>query len=233
MKKFVLTILIITVTISLSGQNINDIIEKHTESVGGKSRVEPKSMVIEGSVSQMGSTMDLKILEKRPDKFKMVTIYNGIELVQVVNGNSGYMVNPLSGSNKPVDLNINDLGHIRGISLLTNPLEQMLKNGEIKLTGTTDIEGEEVFELKSNPDSGNTSYFISKNTFYLIAIRSAISQMGQDFSVEMRMGDFKDNGGIMVPMKIDTYINGLLSGTMIYNTIKLNVEISDSEFEKK
>lgn len=233
MKRVFFSIIALVFSLAVSAQDIQTIVKKNIEATGGKALSGIKTMVVEGSLSQMGMSMDLKILEKRPGKIKMVTAFGGMEILQVINGDAGYMVNPMTGSTGPVSLTADQIAQVRDNSMLSNSLERRLNDGALELTGSSDIAGEAAFEIKTTTEQGDIFTYISKKSYQVIAVKMTASQMGQQMNVEMRMKDYTSNNGVFIPMAIDTYVNGSLSGTLTYNSIRFDVPVDDSEFEIK
>jgi len=233
MRRIVLAVVLLTISTSLSAQDLESIIKKNLEITGGSTRSNFKTLVAEGSMSQMGMSLDLKLIEKRPDKMKMITTISGMEIIQMVNGSTGYMVNPMTGSSDPVTLNAEQVTQIRDNSLLSNSLENLFKAGTLSLVGSSEIAGEPVFELKNSSGSGDSYFYISKKSYYTVAMKLSVNQNGQQFNIEARMKDFSDFNGVKIPMVTETYINGTLSGSMTYKSIRFDVPVADSEFELK
>jgi outer membrane lipoprotein-sorting protein len=233
MKRILLAFSMLLFSIGISAQDLETIIKKNFEATGGKTRASYKTLIAEGSMSQMGMMLDMKLLEKRPDKLKMITTYNGMEIVQMINGTSGYMVNPMTGSAEAINLSPDQVSQIRDNSLLSNSLESLMNSGSLSLTGSSEIAGEPVFELKKSSSMGDAFFYISKNSYYTVAMKLTANQNGQQYNIEARMKDFTDYNGVKVPLTTETYINGTLSGSMTYKSIKFDVPISDSEFEIK
>lgn len=221
------------IPVLLSGQDLNEVIKKYSDESGLAKLSGYNSMVVEGSINQMGMTMDMKLMEKKPGKLKMVTTFSGMDIVQVINGNTGYTINPMMGSTEPVDLPADQLAQAESSSMLSNNIEKLLNNGSLELTGKSNIGDESAYEIKALTDAGTVFFYISDKTHQLIASKTSVSQGGQQFDVETRMKDIKDYEGVMMPSVSETYVNGALSATVTFKSIKFNVPISDSEFEKK
>jgi outer membrane lipoprotein-sorting protein len=234
MKRFFFTLTAaLIVPALLCGQELNEVIKKYSDASGLAKLSDYNSLVVEGSVSQMGMNMDMKLMEKKPGKLKMVTTFSGMDIVQVINGNTGFTINPMMGSTEPVDLPADQLAQAESSSMLSNSIEKLMNDGSLELTGKSNIGDESAYEIKATTDAGVILFYISDKTYQLIASKSVVSQGGQQFDVETRMKDIRDYEGVMLPSLSETYVNGALSATITFNSIKFNVPIPDSEFEKK
>jgi len=233
MKKILFVFSVLLISITISAQDLESIVKKNLEATGGKARSAFNTLIAEGSMSQMGMTFELKLLEKKPDKIKISSSYSGLELIQVINGQSGYMVNPMTGSTESIKLTPEQVNQAKGNSLLSNSLENQVKAGTLTLVGSSEIAGEPVYELRNGSGNGETSIYISKKSYYTVAVKLSTTQNGQQYNIEARMKNYTDFSGVMIPVVIETYIDGSLSGSMTYKSIVFDVPIPDSEFEIK
>ncbi|MFN2379087.1 MAG: outer membrane lipoprotein carrier protein LolA [Bacteroidales bacterium] len=234
MKRIILTLTAALIIPALvCGQDLNEVIKKYSDASGLAKLSGYNSLVVEGNVNQMGMSMDMRLMEKKPGKLKMVTTFSGMDIVQVINGNTGYTINPMMGSTEPVELPADQLAQAESSSMLSNNIEKLLKEGSLELTGKSNFGDESAYEVKALTDAGTVFFYISDKTHQLIGSKTTVSQMGQQFDVETRMKEIKDFEGVMLPSVSETYVNGALSATITFNSIKFNVPIPDSEFEKK
>ncbi|MCA1757480.1 MAG: hypothetical protein LC649_08490 [Bacteroidales bacterium] len=234
MKRIILTLTVALIIPALvCGQDLNEVIKKYSDASGLAKLSGYNSLVVEGNVNQMGMSMDMRLMEKKPGKLKMVTTFSGMDIVQVINGNTGYTINPMMGSTEPVELPADQLAQAESSSMLSNNIEKLLKEGSLELTGKSNFGDESAYEVKALTDAGTVFFYISDKTHQLIGSKTTVSQMGQQFDVETRMKEIKDFEGVMLPSVSETYVNGALSATITFNSIKFNVPIPDSEFEKK
>lgn len=234
MRRIIITLTaVLIIPVMTIGQDLSEIIKKYSDASGLTILSGYNSIVIEGSTSQMGMSMDMKLMEKRPGKLKMVTFFSGMEIVQVINGKTGYTINSMMGSAEPVDLPAEQLAQVENSSMLSNSIENLLNNGKLELIGKSTFAGESAWEIKADSEAGEMFFYISDKSYFLIGSKMSLSQMGQQFDVETRMKDIKNYDGVMLPSVSESYINGALSATVTFNSIKFDVPIPDSEFEKK
>ena len=230
MKRTILAIIVFSSVCLLNAQNISAIVEKYEKSVGIEKLNSFSTIKVTGTMSQMGMTMPIMMLEKNPDKIKVVSTINNSELVQVVNGSKGYLINPMTGSSVPVELPADQVDQIKGNRMLKSSLKTQLDNGKLELIGNETTNGRASFRIKSVTAAGDVFMLIDKETYYVLATQMTVNQMGMEMSVEMRMSDFKNIQGVIMPMKIETYMGGQFSGSIIYKSIEFDIPIDDSEF---
>ena len=232
--KRLFTVLISFIAIgTLSAQTLDKVIEEHLKAINAEKLSQLKSLYIKGRISMQGMQLDMEMYEKAPDKLKSVSNFSGMDMVQVINGDRGYMINPMMGSNEPVPLTAEQITSIRNSSMLSSSVEEAYRQGNMVMEGEEDVAGKPAYKIKITAPEGTRYIFIDKETYYLIQMRMTVSQMGSEATVELRMRNFSDTDGIIMARTIDTFLNGQPAGTAVYETIEFNREIDDSEFEIK
>jgi len=233
MKKTLFVVVLLSSAVFLFAQDLSSIVEKYEKSVGADKLIKFKTIKVTGTMTQMEMTMPILMLEKNPDKVKVVSTYNNSDIVQVINGDRGYMVNPMMGSSEPMELPAEQIDQIKGNRMLRTSLRGQMEKGKLELVGDETVNGRSAFKIKSSTDAGDVFILVDKETYYIMATMMTVNQMGMEMSVEMRMSDFKELKGVVMPMKIETFVGGQFSGVIEYKSIEFDVPIDDSEFEIK
>ena len=218
---------------SANAQNLDNIIQRHLKAVNAEKRSQFKSLVIKGSINMQGMELGMEMYEKAPDKLKSVSTFNGAEIIQVINGDRGYMVNPLMGSPDPVPLNKNQIASVKINSMLNTNIEKYYTEKKMELEGEESVSGRPAFKIKIEAPEGTRYIFVDKETYYITQTRLMVNQMGNDITIDLRMSDFDSFDGIIVATTINTFMKGQPAGTAKYNTIEFNKDIDDSVFEIK
>lgn len=233
MKRLLILILGIAAIGSLSAQNLDNIIRKHLEAVNAEQRSRFKSLFIKGSINMQGMVLNMEMYEKVPDKLKSVSTYNGMEIVQVINGDRGYMINPLMGSPEAVPLSSDQIASVKINSMLNTNIKSYYSEGKMELAGEEPVSGSPAFRIKITAPEGTRYIFIDKESYYITQVRLTVNQMGNDINIDLRMSDFDTFDGVIVARTTHTFMNGQPAGTAKYETIEFNREIDDSVFEIK
>ncbi len=233
MKRLFIVLISFIAIGTLSAQNLDEVIEKHLEAINAEKLSQLKSLYIKGRISMQGMQLDMEMYEKAPDKLKSVSNISGMDMVQVINGDRGYMINPMMGSNEPIPLTAEQIASVRNSSMLSSSVEEAYRQGNMVMEGEEDVAGKPAYKIKITDPEATRYVFIDKETYYLIQMRMTVSQMGSEATVELRMSNFSDTDGIVMARTIDTFLNGQSAGTAVYETIEFNKEIDDSEFEIK
>jgi hypothetical protein len=102
MKKLLLTVSFLLAVVMINAQSLEDIIKNYTVANKLDKLSGFKTIKITAKTSMMGMDMPIEIWMKNPNKIKSVTSVNGQSIIQVFDGEKGYMVNPMAGSSEPV-----------------------------------------------------------------------------------------------------------------------------------
>ncbi|MFO7755801.1 MAG: hypothetical protein R6V34_07455 [Bacteroidales bacterium] len=228
-KLLLLTGLLLLISAS-HAQDLEKIIEKHIDAIKAEKLTEFKSLKVKGSLQQQGMQLNLLMYEKSPDKIKIVSSLSDMEIVQVVNGDRGYTINPMTGSAGPVPMSPTQISSMKDNSMLQSSLLDRYRAGEAGITGEESVDGKPAYKIRVRLEEGDKYIFIDKESFYITMIRMSVEQMGMEMTVDMKMGDFEETEGVILARTIDTFINGQPGGKIIYESIEFNTDIDDSEF---
>ncbi len=233
MKKLLFCLAALLFAGILNAQTLEKVIEKHLKAINADKLSEFKTLTLKGHMNMQGMNLDINMYEKAPDKIKSVSNINGMEMVQVVNGDRGYMINPMMGSNDAVPLTAEQISSIKSSSLLNRNILEEYNAGNMVMDGEEAVAGNPAYKIKISAPEGIRYIFIDKQSFYITQMRMNVNQMGNETTVEMRMRDFRETGGVIMARTIDTFMAGQQVGTAIYDSIEFNKEIDNSEFEIK
>jgi outer membrane lipoprotein-sorting protein len=181
----------------------------------------------------MGMDMPMEIWMKNPNKFKSVTSFNGQDIIQVFDGEKGYMVNPMAGSTDPVEMTTDQLKDVAKSNIFNNYVAQYLKDGKLTLEGEDNVNGKPVFKVKASLDGGNSAVmFIDKSTYLILKTVADVNQGGMAMSMESFPSDYTETNGILLPMKTSISASGMEIVTT-FTKVEVDVPIEDSVFKIK
>ena len=233
MKKLLLSVLFLLAAIAVNAQSLEDIVNNYTVANKLDKISDFKTIKITAKLSMMGMDMPMEMWMKNPNKIKSVTNFNGQEIVQVFDGEKGYMINPMAGSNVPVEMTPEQLKDVVRSNLFQNSMADYLKNGKLTLEGEDNVNGKPVFKLKVDLDGVNSStMFIDKSTYLLLKNIANVNQGGMAVTVESFPSDYTETSGILLPMKTTTSASGMEIVTT-FTKVEVDVPIEDSVFKIK
>jgi len=233
MKKSLLSVLFLLAAVAVSAQSLEDIVNKYTVANKLDKISEFKTIKITAKMSMMGMDMPMEMWMKNPNKIKSVTNFNGQEIVQVFDGEKGFMINPMAGSNVPVEMTPEQLKDVIKSNLFQNSMADYLKNGKLTLEGEDNVNGKPVFKLKVDLDGVNSStMFIDKSTYLLLKNITNVNQGGMAVTVESFPTDYTETSGILLPMKTTTSAAGM-EIVITFTKVEVDIPIDDSVFKIK
>lgn len=233
MKKLFLAVSFLLAVVSLNAQSLEDIISKYTVANKLDKISNFKTIRISAKTAVMGMDMPMEIWMKNPNKFKSVTSINGQDIIQVFDGEKGYMVNPMAGSSEPVEMTADQLKNIAKSNIFNNYVAQYLKDGKLTLEGEDNVNGKPVFKIKANLDGGNSAtMFIDKSTYLILKTVADVNQGGMAVSMESFPTDYTETNGILLPMKTSISASGMEIVTT-FTKVEVDVPIEDSVFKIK
>jgi outer membrane lipoprotein-sorting protein len=233
MKKLFLAVSFLLAVVSLNAQSLEDIISKYTVANKLDKISNFKTIRISAKTAVMGMDMPMEIWMKNPNKFKSVTSFNGQDIIQVFDGEKGYMVNPMAGSSEPVEMTADQLKDIAKSNIFNNYVAQYLKDGKLTLEGEDNVNGKPVFKIKAKLDGGNSAtMFIDKSTYLILKTVADVNQGGMAVSMESFPTDYTETNGILLPMKTSISASGMEIVTT-FTKVEVDVPIEDSVFKIK
>jgi outer membrane lipoprotein-sorting protein len=233
MKKLFLAVSFLLAVAALNAQSLEDIIGKYTVANKLDKISNFKTIRISAKTSVMGMDMPMEIWMKNPNKFKSVTSFNGQDIIQVFDGEKGYMVNPMAGSTDPVEMTTDQLKDVAKSNIFNNYVAQYLKDGKLTLEGEDNVNGKPVFKVKASLDGGNSAVmFIDKSTYLILKTVADVNQGGMAMSMESFPSDYTETNGILLPMKTSISASGMEIVTT-FTKVEVDVPIEDSVFKIK
>lgn len=233
MKKLILSVTLLLAVIIVNAQSLEDIIGKYTVANKLDKISNFKTIKISAKTSVMGMDMPMEMWMKNPNKFKSVTSFNGQDIVQVFDGEKGYMVNPMAGSSDPVEMTSDQLKEIARNNMFNNYMAQYLKDGKLSLTGEDAVNGKPAFKVKADLGNGNSAVmYIDKSSYLLTKTVADVNQGGMAITVESYPSDYTDTNGIMLPMKTTTSASGMDIVTT-FTKVEVDVPMEDTVFKIK
>ena len=233
MKKFFITVSFLLAVVLVNAQSLEDIISKYSEANKLDKISGIKTIKITAKTSVMGMDMPMEMWMKNPNKIKIVTSFNGQEIVQVFDGEKGYMINPMAGSNTPVEMTPEQVKDALRNNFLQNYMVNYLKEGKLTLTGEDAVNGKPVFKVKADLGSGNSAViFIDKSSYLMVKTVADVNQGGMAVSIESYPSEYTETNGILLPMKTTTSASGMEIITT-FTKVEVDVPVEDTLFKIK
>jgi len=233
MKKLLLGVSLLFAFAAINGQSLEDIIGKYTVANKLDKIGNIQTIRISAKTSVMGMDMPMEMWMKNPNKLKSVTSFNGQDIIQVFDGEKGYMVNPMAGSLEPVEMTADQIKQADRNNMFNNYMARYLSEGKLTLEGEENVNGKPAFRIKTDLDgTGSATMFIDKSSYLIVKTIATVNQGGTDMTVESFPSDYTETNGILVPMKTTTSASGMEIVTT-FTKVEVDVPMEDSVFKIK
>jgi hypothetical protein len=233
MKKLFLTFTFLLGITFLSAQTLDEIVKNFTVANKLDKIASLKTIKLTGKMSMMGMDMPIVIYMKNPNKIKSVASINGQEMIQVFDGEKGYMINPMSGSSTPVEMGADEAKQLLRSNVFNNYLDNYLKNNQLALEGVENVNGKPAYKIKASIEGGNViRIFIDKASNLMVKSVADVNQGGMAMTLESVPSDYTETDGVLLPMTTTTSASGMVF-IYKYTEVKVNEPMDDSIFNLK
>ncbi len=233
MKKLILAATLLFVFAFVNAQSLDEIVKKYSAANKLDNLSKVSTIKITSKTSVMGQDMPIETWMKNPDKIKVVTTAGGMSIVMAFDGQKGYMINPTTGSNDPVEMDMNMVKQqIANRNMFQNSLATMYKNGSLSLESEEVVNGKPAFKIKQTTEGAVSYLYIDKGTFLAVKASTTVNQGGQSISVDSYPSDYKETNGVMVPMVTKQSLSGMDIVTTIVK-VEVNIPMEDNVFKLK
>ncbi|TDE16820.1 outer membrane lipoprotein-sorting protein [Dyadobacter psychrotolerans] len=230
-----LVILFITgIAQTVSAQSVDEIIAKHITAMGGADKLSKlKSVAIVSNMEVMNMEMPVKITIVQDKGFRTETTVQGMTIIQATDGVKGWMVNPMAGDGKPVELPQEAVQQYASQTDLTGLYNYKQKGLQLALEGEQELNGAKVYKIVATLKSGaKQDNYISKDTYYVLKVVATVSANGQNITTENIQSDFKQVDGVTFPFSSELTTSAM-PGAKVINKIEsvaVNAKVDESIF---
>jgi len=234
MKYKILTIIGLILSVSVVyAQDVDEIINNYFENTGGAGNWEKiQSIQIKAVMNQGEMQLNMSMIQVKGDKLRAEIQVQGKTIIQAYNGETGWFINPLTGSEAPQKMPPEMLEEMEQEKFESDLLNYKDKGHSVALEGNEEIEGTETFKLKLTKKNGDIEYYFFDTEYFVPIMQRAFVKSGpaKGQETETYISDYQEVEGFMMPFFIDTRINGQSVMKMTIEGYTLNEEIDDSIF---
>jgi hypothetical protein len=219
MKKLIFVMAGLIMMSVVSAQSLDEIVKKYTAANKLDNVANLKTIKITANMSLMGMEMPMVMWMKNPNKFKSVTTFNGQDMIQVFDGEKGYVISPMTGSTEPVEMTPDQVKQTLRSSMFQNYMVTYLKNNQLTLNGEENVNDKPAYKLQATIEGGTViDMFIDKASYFLVKTATTASGV----TMESFPTDYTETNGFMIPMKTSTSAQGM---DILINFTKVEVDI--------
>lgn len=214
---------------SLFAQNVDEVIGKHIEAIGGKEKLsQVKSLYMENAMEVMGSSAPQKEFLIEGKAYKTEVEFNGMNIVTCFTDKGGWTINPMMGGSDAQEMPETIYKAGRSQLYLNGGLVDYASKGY-----KAELDGKEgdAFKIKLSDGSSETFYFIDANTYLVTKSIVKSEMMGQAVDITTTYSDYKKTDfGIMLPYTKNVDM-GMVQMTQKVEKAEVNKEIDAKIFE--
>jgi hypothetical protein len=227
MKKLIFIMTGLIMMSVISAQSLDDIVKKYTAANKLDNVANLKTIKITANMSVMGMELPMTMWMKNPNKIKSVTNINGQDMIQVFDGEKGFVVNPMTGSTDPVEMTPDQVKQTLRSSMFQNYMATYYKNGQLALAGEEKVNDKPAYKLEATIEGGTViDLFIDKTSYFLVKTATTASGV----TMESYPSDYTETNGVMIPMKTSSSAQGM-DILINFTKVEVDVPMEDSIFK--
>ena len=197
MKTLIKGVLLLSATLGMvttQAQNVDDIVSKHIEALGGKTVLNSiKSIYVESTVEFMGNEAPSTTYILNGKGYKNELDFSGTKIVQCVTDKGGWAINPMAGATTAQPIPADQLKNYQLQLHVGGPLMDYAAKGyKAELTGKDSAS----YKIRlTTPDGIDMTYFIDQKTYLINKAVSKISMGGQEIETTAVLSDYRLTNG--------------------------------------
>ena len=232
--KSILFLVVSGICTSAFAQNVDEIVAKHITAMGGADKLSKlKSVKINGEMNVMNMEIPVVTTIVQDRGFRSETTVQGQTIVQVIDKDKGWSINPMAGQTKPTALPEEVVKSLSAETDLTGLYNYKEKGQTLTLDGEDDLAGAKVFKVTVNlKNGGKRTNYISKDTYYILKVVAFMNVNGQDVQSTNNQSDFRQVDGVTYPFtsEVETSAMPGASMAMKIKSLQVNPKIDESIF---
>lgn len=169
---------------------------------------------------------------KRPNKVRVSFTLMGMENAQGYDGTAGWSHMTIQQQLTPQPATADELKDLQEQADLDGTLvDYKAKGHQIELVGKEAVSGVDTYKLKVTKKNGDVQYeYIDAQNYLPVKMDSMRTIQGTPVNVETFVGDYRDEGGVLMPHTIEARIMGV-SQRVTVKSIEINAQIDDARFK--
>jgi outer membrane lipoprotein-sorting protein len=215
-----------------SAQTVDEVINKHIAAMGGDKYTGLKSVKMESAAQVMGMDLPSTTTVVQGRGLRSETVVQGSAIIQAIDGNTGWMINPMAGQTTATPLPEEAVKMSAAQLDLTGIYNYKAKGHTAELVGEDKVEGAPVYVVKMSLSNGAVAtHYISKDTFYILKSNVKVNVQGQEVEVKSNFSNFKQVDGVTFPFTSEIEspaMPGVM--TMVVKNVQVNPKVDESIF---
>ena len=213
-----------------SSQSADDVVAKNLDAKGGLKRLLAVQTIKQTSkMTGMGMDADVTAYYKRPNLVRQEIRVGGQLVINAFDGITPWIINPGTGTSRPIAISGPQADTIREQSHIDGPLVDYKARGYVvDLVGRERLDERQVIRLRmTSPARQVTQVYLDETTGLEVKTSAEIGKM----KLEQTFADYRPVDGIQVAYLIRTFANGVQQSEIKVQTVEFNVKVDDALFK--
>ncbi len=218
--------------------NADQVIAKNVEAKGGMAKLKAiKSIRFIGKAAFGPVEAPFVIEQKRPGSFYQDVTVQNMHLIESYDGKTGWTINPFAGYGGKKDPELMDADGLKNAEQqadLDGPLVNYTDKGhKVEYLGKEDVEGSSCHKLQVTLKNGTVqTLFLDADSFLEVKQTSKSMVRGTEVETETTLGDYKEEGGVMMPHSMEMGAKGSpQKQKLTIEKVDINPAIEDGKFK--
>ena len=225
--------LVVATHATARAESVDDIIARNVQARGGDKLKAVQTLRMTGKlVVGPGIEAPVTVEIRRPGRMRFEVTIQGMTIVQAVDGDTGWTIQPMTGKKDPERMSADDLKEAQEQADFEGPLVDYKKKGhKVELIGKEKIEGTDAYKLKVTKKNGDIEYvYLDADAFLEIKSEGKRVVRGNAVEFESTTGDYKDVSGVMFPFSIE-FGAKTEKAKLSLTKVEVNPKLDDARFK--
>jgi hypothetical protein len=207
---------------------VDELLAKNLEAKGGAKVRDLQSMKQVSSMSMQGMTATMTVYSKRPNRLRQEVTFGGQTVTSGFDGVTPWIVNPMTGSNRPIAVTGPQADMLREQGDFDGPLvDYKAKGYTVELLGLETIADRKLHHIRMMSATRQVVHLYLDAATNLEARR--VTEV-ETTKLEQELSDYRPVGGVMVPFSIRLMVNGVPQSEMKVQTVEVNLPMDEAIF---
>jgi len=213
---------------------VDEIIAKNIEAMGGMDKIKSvNTMQMFGKSHVQSLEFPFTMTQMRPNKLRIETTIKGQTIIQALDGETGWYINPMSGSTEPQEMPESAVKQLKLQADMDGFLVDYQDKGyTVKYVGEEDVEGTPTYQLTVT-DTADLHIDIYLDVEYFLTLKWTIKgeREGNTFEVDLYFSDYKEVNGMLMAHAMETKSGGQVVSQITLDSISVNSEMDSTMFK--
>lgn len=239
MKRILISSFLLITLINIGfAQTADEIVAKYLQTIGGADKWKKvTSMQMEGVVATPQGDIPVTMLQKAPNKMKMLLTFQGQEFIMnAFDGTTGWYKNPMQGGNNPTKMDAEQTKELSLEEFEDEFIDYKKKGHEVTLEGKEEVDGVVCYKIKlvknklnDKEDITEIHYFDAENNVPIMMKSYARSGPSKGTEMVTYLSDYQEVDGLLIAFFIEQKVAGNSVGKITLKKVSLNL-VDDSTF---